>query len=60
MGSDQMYWTVKLAESKYFNIADIWNMQPVCVTAQHKLLWPALESSTAVGGYVEWLYGSVT
>ena len=39
--------------SRKTNFIDIWNMQPMCITGQHKLLWSALELSTSR----RWLYG---
>jgi hypothetical protein len=39
--------------SRKTNFIDIWNMQPVCTTGQHKFLWSALELSTSR----RWLYG---
>ena len=47
VGCYQLYWTGKLPELRNFQHADIWNMQPTCITGQRKLLLIALDSSTS-------------
>jgi hypothetical protein len=41
--------------SRKTNSVDIWNMQPMCITGQHKLLLAAFELNTSR----RWLYGEL-